>query len=466
MDIKVIVLADRLGKELEPLDQTSCPALLEVAGRSVIEYTLEDLAEAGFKRVLVVSAQTELFEKRLRQGARWGLELEYLLSRGEMCPENVLRRAHHKGPALLIRGDVLRGRCVAEFIKAALATGGKCVSGTIDGQDGGICLVQGQWSHGANWRALESGPNDVELGDIGFFPLRSLKNYHAANMAAVSESLRGVKLPGRTGDSGITGARQSVDHGARVGKGKAFIGLAAQVGKDVNLSGRVAICEGSYVDEGSNLENCVVMPGTYVGKDVEIHNAIVVGNRLIRVDIDAIADIPDDFLLTSMQKAGKKLMTASLWERIFAVLLLLISAPLWPLAAILALISQPGQPLTSSRQRGNRDNGNSVFTRWAWNVDIPVLKNLPGLLPVISGHLCLVGVRPQLANSIPHRDAGAPAGLIGPALLDMDAEATEDEIALGETIYASRISLVARLRYLARGAATLFGRRAWHTATR
>ena len=464
MDIKVIVLADRLGTELQPLDQVNCPALLEVAGRSVIEYTLEDLAQAGFKQALIVSAHTELLEKKLRKGARWGLELEHLLSRGGMCLQSALGRAHNDGPALLIRGDVLRGNCVSEFMNAAMVANSECVSGTIDGQDAGICLVRGTWSHGANWRVLETGPDDVELGDIGFFPLRSLENLHAANMAAVAEELHGITLPGRRADNGITGARQSVNHGARVSNGKAFIGLAAQIGKGVEISGKVAISENAYIDEGASLSNCVIMPGTYVGKDVEIRNAIVTGNRLIRVDIDTVTDVPDDFLLSSMTRASRPASSTSLWERIMAAALLIASAPLWPLAAILAFIKHPTRPLRRQRQLGNLVRGERAFTRWSWNTGVPILKHLPGLFAVMTGHLCLVGVRAPLAGPGKSHELVAPPGLIGPAFLDMDTDATEDEIALGEAIYASRLSVAGKLNYLARGVGTLFGRRAWQAS--
>lgn len=126
---------------------------------------------------------------------------------------------------------------------------------------------------------------------------------------------------------------------------------------------------------------------------------------------------------------------------------------------------RPSQPLLRSRQRGKRNQG-SAITRWAWNTNIPLTRHLPGLLPVITGHLCMVGVRPRLASSNSPRDVDAPAGLRGPALLDMDTEATEEEIALGETIYASRCGLTARMGYLARGAATLFRRRAWQSSAR
>lgn len=461
MDIKVIVLADRLGKELQPLDQIACPALLDAAGRAVIEYTLEDLARSEIKQALVVSAHTDLFEKKLRRGGRWGLELEHLLSRGEQTPDSVLRRIHHEGPVLLVRGDVVRGHCIKEFLDLALASESECVAGLSHGRDAGVCLVRGQWNHGANWRSFEGGENDVELGDIGLFPLSSLKNFHAASIAAVSGQLNGVALPGRESEPNVTRARQSANRGAKVDAGKLYIGLAAQVEKGAEIIGQVSIGERAYVDECARLENCVVMPGTYVGKDVEIKNAIVAGNRLIRVDINAIAEITDDFLLTSMDTAKGQKPGVAVWERLLAVVLLVTSLPLWALALIISVLSHPTKPMGRTRLIGNKPGGNQVFVAWRWNTRIPVLRRLPRLLSVIVGHIGLVGIRPPLAGEESNIELQAPAGLLGPALLEMEPGASEDEIALAETIYASRNSLRLRLGYLIRGAGILFTSRAW-----
>lgn len=466
MDITVIVLADRLGKELQPLDEVACPALLDSAGRTVIEYTLEDLARSGFRQALVVSAHTDLFERKLRRGGRWGLELEYLLSRGEQSPDRVLRRAHHEGPVLLVRGDVVRGNCVEEFMELARSSNAECVAGLINSEDAGICLVRGQWRHGANWPATGTGENDIELGDIGFYSLASLENLHAATLATVGGHLRGVKLPGRESDTNVTSARQSANRGALVSAGKLFVGLAAQVERGAEIVGNVSIGERAYVDEGARLENCVVMPGTYVGKDVELKNAIVAGNRLIRVDINAIAEITDDFLLTSMDADRDQKWVVANWERLLAAGLLLFSLPLWILAALLSVASRPGEPVRRSQLIGNKQGGKQAFHTWQWNTRVPVLRDLPRLLAVIRGHIGLVGVRPRLAEEGIDQEPLAPAGIFGPALLDMEPESSEDEIALAETVYASRRNLRFRLGYLLRGVGLLFTRRAWRRVPR
>ena len=70
MYLRAIVLADRSGAELAPLDQVACPALLEVAGKTVIEYTLEDLVESGFTEAVVVTSSVEAMREHLRNGER------------------------------------------------------------------------------------------------------------------------------------------------------------------------------------------------------------------------------------------------------------------------------------------------------------------------------------------------------------------------------------------------------------
>ena len=52
--MRTIILADRLGHELFPLTDRTCPALLPVAGKSVLEHNLDMLANAGIKRAVIV----------------------------------------------------------------------------------------------------------------------------------------------------------------------------------------------------------------------------------------------------------------------------------------------------------------------------------------------------------------------------------------------------------------------------
>ena len=47
--MQAIIFADRRGAELSPLCDAQCPALLPVANRPLLHYTIEDLAEAGYR---------------------------------------------------------------------------------------------------------------------------------------------------------------------------------------------------------------------------------------------------------------------------------------------------------------------------------------------------------------------------------------------------------------------------------
>ncbi|MFO1424556.1 MAG: hypothetical protein U1F70_13075 [Candidatus Competibacteraceae bacterium] len=47
--MQALIFADRLGRELEPLTERTCVALLPVVGKRVLEHTLEALVAAGVR---------------------------------------------------------------------------------------------------------------------------------------------------------------------------------------------------------------------------------------------------------------------------------------------------------------------------------------------------------------------------------------------------------------------------------
>ena len=52
-DLIAFVFADRLGDGLRSLTDSTCVALLPIAGKPLIQYTLEDLAMAGIREAVV-----------------------------------------------------------------------------------------------------------------------------------------------------------------------------------------------------------------------------------------------------------------------------------------------------------------------------------------------------------------------------------------------------------------------------
>jgi hypothetical protein len=435
MDYRVIILADRSGAELSPLDRVACPALLEVGGRCVIEYTLEDLSEVGAQEVVIVSAHVDSLRERLGDGGRWGRRISYLLTRPEQSPNDCVRRITGRGPVLLVRGDIVRGRCVGAFLRLAEIKTYRTVAAVSHRMDAGICLINGVWTHGCTWPSFELGVGVVEIGGVGLFRLESLRNLHAACLAASRGEIPGVEPAGRDMGDGQVRCRLSQSDGVDLRDGRLFV----------------------------SLENTVVMPGTYIGREVELKNAIIAGRHLIRIDINATTEVPDDFLLSPVHHSKSSAGRVSLVNRAAGIALLALSAPLWPIAIVISHMGQSPQHriprtfLSNVRPDGSRRE----FTVRELETSVPALRNLPWLIPVARGDLRLFGVRPSEPGAVSRHEDDAPAGIIGPALLDVGPDASDEEIALGERVFAGTRNNTNRPRYLLRSLAALFSARAW-----
>jgi NDP-sugar pyrophosphorylase family protein len=463
MDYRVIILADRSGAELSPLDRVACPALLEVGGRCVIEYTLEDLSEVGAQEVVIVSAHVDSLRERLGDGGRWGIRISYLLTRPEQSPNDCVRRITGRGPVLLVRGDIVRGRCVGAFLRLAEIKTYRTVAAVSHRMDAGICLINGVWTHGCTWPSFELGVGVVEIGGVGLFRLESLRNLHAACLAASRGEIPGVEPAGRDMGDGQVRCRLSQSDGVDLRDGRLFVGESAKISRGVKVEGTVMIGSGAFVDEGASLENTVVMPGTYIGREVELKNAIIAGRHLIRIDINATTEVPDDFLLSPVHHSKSSAGRVSLVNRAAGIALLALSAPLWPIAIVISHMGQSPQHriprtfLSNVRPDGSRRE----FTVRELETSVPALRNLPWLIPVARGDLRLFGVRPSEPGAVSRHEDDAPAGIIGPALLDVGPDASDEEIALGERVFAGTRNNTNRPRYLLRSLAALFSARAW-----
>ena len=119
--MRVLIFADRLGRELQPLAERSCVALLPVVGKPVLEHALERLVAAGLRRAsIAISPQAENMRSTFGDGSRWGMRLDYVLTRGEAEPDDILAaQPRLTDEVLALRGDVLHGANVSAFLQAA-----------------------------------------------------------------------------------------------------------------------------------------------------------------------------------------------------------------------------------------------------------------------------------------------------------------------------------------------------------
>jgi len=76
--MKGVILAAGDGTRLAPLSLSLPKPLIPVAGKPMLDYTLEAFATAGIREVvLVVGYKREMIKRHVGDGARWGIEVEY-----------------------------------------------------------------------------------------------------------------------------------------------------------------------------------------------------------------------------------------------------------------------------------------------------------------------------------------------------------------------------------------------------
>jgi MurNAc alpha-1-phosphate uridylyltransferase len=76
--MKAMILAAGRGERLRPLTDETPKPLLKVAGKSLIEYHLQNLAGAGFKDIIINTAWlAEKIHKQLGNGEHYGVSISY-----------------------------------------------------------------------------------------------------------------------------------------------------------------------------------------------------------------------------------------------------------------------------------------------------------------------------------------------------------------------------------------------------
>lgn len=507
--LTTIVFADRQGEELFPLTHRTCVALLPIASKPLIEYTLDSLLEAKIQKVLIViSAYAELIQATLGHGERWGMQFDYFLSRGQEDPAEILIRLGNTltdDRYLLVRADMLRSIRIEEFLLQAFDEKVSVVA-TVKQSHIGVCLLHQRsshpfWedSHVLQWDNIKSQKVYPKLSyqEIPgkFSLLDSFHSYHQANLDVAAGAFQNLILPiGRQMSEKLrVGYKSSVlpyssetSHAGKMNHETASITLLENIGlvgaysrvhPQALLKKQVVLSNSVIVDRYASLSNTVVLPHTYIGESVELRNAIVWGNLLIRVDTGAIVQIIDRFLLADLSVETLSKYFSGTVNCTLGILTWLISLPLWPLAIALALLQNPKEPSRKIKLRGNliwRDSMGIArpqdFIIWEWSTHIPLLRHLPKLFAVISGQIRMVGVSPLSPQQAETRHEPwekvrdlAPVGLIGPSQLMLSSDAPEEERLLVDAYYAKTRHIGTDILWLLKGIMMLFSKRAWST---
>jgi NDP-sugar pyrophosphorylase family protein len=487
---QAILIADRVGAELMPLTDRTSVGLLPVAAKPMLEHALESLARARVKQVLVlVSPFADEVQRVLGDGTRWGLRLTYSLTRGEEDPTQVVGRlgGRIESPFVALRGDMIHGFDVAGWLEGVQSIAGDRLWAQTNGQSAGCGIHRaGSLDLGALRWPLPStdsaspGSAWVAVDADQVRPVSSLAEYHQVNLDAATKRLPGLILPGRQLALGLTVGSRSRVSPQSLTQGICLVGARCRIATDVDLSGEVVVSDDVIIDRRASVRSSVILPHTYVGELVEITNAIVRSNDMIRVDTGAVLHVTEAFLLADLKQATVGGGIADPLHRILGLLGLLLSLPLWPIAALAASANRSRGWRQPVRLRGNRREVDALgqvrrrdFVVQEWNTAIPVLRNLPRLLAVVSGDLRLVGVSPLspeaadgLSSDWERSREEAPAGLLGPTQLEVPADAPLEEKLMSDVFYARQRGARRDLVYVLKGIAALVRPSSWRPRAR
>ncbi len=397
-----VVFADRHGEELAPLNAQYAPAMLPVAGKPMLEHTLEILRQYKTTRVIIVVREhADKIKSYFADGHRWSMAITYMMSRKNEQPDELIRRIDQQvlsSPFLALRGDIWNGHVEQhpDFYCYEVSEPHQSIN-TLD------------WPH---FQAQST--NDISL-------VKHLQDYHRLVIQTeqkLSAEMAAKKLP-----SQLSLGIQADCNLTNIENGSLSLGHYSRLARSVRCSETVVVGNNCIVDEGARLNDTIVMDGTYIGPGMDLNHAIVFGNTLIRIDLDIVCPIDEPFMLGD--SAIRTLSTATLLERFFALVTLACLLPVWIYLGLFAFFS--GRRIFTNKTI----QGLKGFRSF---VEFSVAHRTQGifskLLAVVSGHLNLFG-RAPLSDEQFEEDHFSPwheqylrlpIGWISPAILQAGAD--------------------------------------------
>ncbi|PYM53772.1 MAG: hypothetical protein DMD79_25760, partial [Candidatus Rokuibacteriota bacterium] len=384
--MKAVVLAGGRGRRLRPLTFERPAALLPVANRPVVEYLLDHFARHGVdEATLILHHCPYPVERRLGDGTRWGLRLDYALERIPLGTAGGLRlvAGGWSEPFIVAAGTALTTSDLAKaaaFHRDREAALTMVVAAAPDGpvdvrlDEEGSLEVGAQGGRGFVSLGLAIvSPDAVALvpprrrfdvladlvprlraaglpvwGYVSSEPglvVRTPRELLVANRRALAGELPDLVLPGFEIAPRIRLCRGARVHPTAHLSPPVLIGVNAVVGRDAVVEAAV-IGDDVIVEPGSTVRGSVVLPRTHLGPGLEVREAIVNRSTLGDVSAGTWVDVEDPQILGDT-RAPFRTSPGSLVGRAAAAALLVATAPVWLPCFLAVVIEGRGRPFRS-----------------------------------------------------------------------------------------------------------------------
>lgn len=256
-----LVVVDRNGDEVPAIAGHLALPMLPVAGRPLLTYTMELLAQAiDVGRITVCLERTDKSTKNWLETRHWH-DVPVKIVDSMECVADY---------DVAVRGDILRHKHCRPRRIADLIDVGAGIAETVD--DVAWAVVK---------RAAR-GRSDVRL-------LCSPEDIHASIISTAIFGCAGAAPFGWLSDDGV---RIGLNSNIRTFRPAGFgvtVGSGSFVGDSVLLGPNTVIGDNCTVGRHANLENVVVLPNSNIGAGTYLRDAIVAGTNLICLRGDSLS---------------------------------------------------------------------------------------------------------------------------------------------------------------------------------
>lgn len=298
--------------------------LLPVAGRPLISYWFELCTDLGLCEVqILVGEGGERIESYCGAGEAWGLSIRYCLMRDEENPASYLQRdpSRWEQGLFFIGGAVfpLRTRHFVEGSLATLKASGCRI--TSSGLLEVLLCAAGEFGNMA-----EIDPPSGASG-LEFIRLESLNQYYRVNMDLLRGGIQRYVSGGYSATDGSFIGRNVVTPPSVSLTPPLVIGNDCRIGALSSVGPHTVIADHVLIDQQCDVRESIILPNTYIGRNLEISGKIVCGGRIADPEDGTCMEIEDSWLVASTRSARNAkdaVRGAAGW--ILSLLLLLIQA--------------------------------------------------------------------------------------------------------------------------------------------
>jgi lipopolysaccharide/colanic/teichoic acid biosynthesis glycosyltransferase len=296
----------------------------------------------------------------------------------------------------------------------------------------------------------------VEVAPDSILNLDSPNSLLDSQLRVLNRTPEDLLLGGRELETNVRFGRQTRVHRSVKFEAPAFLGENVQVGKNVVIGSNSVIGKNCVLDDGCSIANSVVMPNTYVGRDIDLRNSLACRGFLVNAQHQTALEIDDSFILGDLKRGVSGGRQNLLLSRIIAASALLLLSPVLMLTALILRITRRGPVMYRwNAVTRNANNGSRLveFERFSFlpakarNQDTGIktllLDRLPNLVNVVRGEMGFVGPKPK---SLAELDSIPPSwrelylearpGIISEAELILGPDAEAEELYAVEAVYS------------------------------